>query len=80
MDMPTICQSVRMGRLYSQDSKPKVSYEANAILIFVENNFYKAVPWETCYSIESFQILKARCFSSSGNLNDRCEENEVLNS
>jgi hypothetical protein len=33
-----------MGRLYSQDSKPKVSYEANAILIFIENNFYKGVP------------------------------------
>jgi hypothetical protein len=30
-----------MGRLYSQDSKPKVSKEANAILIFIENNFYK---------------------------------------
>jgi hypothetical protein len=29
-----------MGRLYSQDSKPKVSQEANAILIFIENNFY----------------------------------------
>jgi hypothetical protein len=40
---PTICQSVRMGRLYSQDSKPKVSYKANAILIFIENNFYKGV-------------------------------------
>jgi hypothetical protein len=25
VDRPTICQSVRMGRLYSQDSKPKVS-------------------------------------------------------
>jgi hypothetical protein len=22
---PTICQNVRMGRLYSEDSKPKVS-------------------------------------------------------
>jgi hypothetical protein len=30
--------------LYSQDSKPKVSKEANAILIFIENNFYKGVP------------------------------------
>jgi hypothetical protein len=69
-----------MGRFYSQDSKPKVSYEANAILIFIENNFYKGVPSETCYSIESSQSLKARCFSSSGNLNGRCEENEVLNS
>jgi hypothetical protein len=78
--MPTICQSVRMGRLYSQDSKPKVSYEANANLIIVENNFYNGVPWETCYSIESSQMLKARCFSSSRNLNGRCEENEVLNS
>jgi hypothetical protein len=26
------------------------------------------------------QSLKARTFSSSGNLNSRCEENEVLNS
>jgi hypothetical protein len=25
VDRPTICQSVRMERLYSQDSKPKVS-------------------------------------------------------
>jgi hypothetical protein len=25
VNRPTICQSVRMGRLYSQDSKPKVS-------------------------------------------------------
>jgi hypothetical protein len=25
VDRPTICQSVRMGRLYSHDSKPKVS-------------------------------------------------------
>jgi hypothetical protein len=25
VDRPVICQSVRMGRLYSQDSKPKVS-------------------------------------------------------
>jgi hypothetical protein len=25
VDRPTICQSVRIGRLYSQDSKPKVS-------------------------------------------------------
>jgi hypothetical protein len=32
------------------------------------------------YSIESSQSLKARCFSSSGNPNGRCEENEVLNS
>jgi hypothetical protein len=37
------------------------------------------VPWETCYSIESSQSLKARCFSSSGNLNGTCQENEVLN-
>jgi proteasome assembly chaperone (PAC2) family protein len=44
VDRPTICQSVRMGRLYSQDSKPKVSLEANATLIFIENNFYKWVP------------------------------------
>jgi hypothetical protein len=35
---------------------------------------------EDVYSIESSQSLKARCFSSSGNLNGRCEENEVLNS
>jgi hypothetical protein len=25
VDRPKICQSVRMGRLYGQDSKPKVS-------------------------------------------------------
>jgi hypothetical protein len=49
-------------------------------LIFIENNFYKGVPWETYYSIESSQSLKARCFSSSGTQNRRCEENEVLNS
>ena len=69
-----------MGILYSHDLKTKVSYEANAILIFIENNFYKGVPWETCYPIESSQSLKARFFSSSGNLNGRCEEYEVLNS
>jgi hypothetical protein len=69
-----------MGRFYSQDSKPTVSSEANAILIFIENNFYKGVPSETCYSIESSQSLKARSFSSSENINGRCEENEVLNS
>jgi hypothetical protein len=34
----------------------------------------------TCYSIQSSQRLRARFFSSSGNLNGRCEENEVLNS
>jgi hypothetical protein len=56
------------------------SQEANAILIFIENNFYKGVPWETCYSIESSQSLKARIFSSSGNLNSSCEDNKVLNS
>jgi hypothetical protein len=33
-----------------------------------------------CYSIESSQRLKASFFSSSGNLNGRCEEYEVLNS
>jgi hypothetical protein len=44
VDRPTICQSVRMERLYSQDSKPKLSYEENAILIFIENDFYKEVP------------------------------------
>jgi hypothetical protein len=53
--------------------------EANAILIFIENNFYKGVLYKTCYSIESSQSLKARFFSSSRNLNVRCEENEVLN-
>jgi hypothetical protein len=47
------------------------------ILIFIENNFYKG---ETCSSIEPSQSLKARFLSSNGNLNDRCEENEVLNS
>jgi hypothetical protein len=80
VNRPTICQSGRMGRLYSQDSKPKVSKEANAILIFIENNFYKGVPWETCYSIDSSQSLNARFFSSSGYPNGGCEENEVLNS
>jgi hypothetical protein len=40
----------------------------------------KGVPWETCYSTESSQRLKARQFSSSRNLNNGCEENEVLNS
>jgi hypothetical protein len=69
-----------MGRLYSQDSKLKVSKEANAILIFIQNNLSKGVPCGTCYFIESFQRLKVRSFSSSGDLNDRCEENEVLNS
>jgi hypothetical protein len=49
-------------------------------LIFIENNFYKGVSSGTCYSIESSQSLKARFFSSSGNLNSRCEEYEVLNS
>jgi hypothetical protein len=29
--------------LYSQDSKPKVLQEANAILVFIENNFYKGI-------------------------------------
>jgi hypothetical protein len=43
VDRPTICQSIRMERLYSQDSKSKVSKEANAILIFIKNNFYKGV-------------------------------------
>jgi hypothetical protein len=38
------------------------------------------VPWETCYSIESSQSLKARFFSLSGNLNSKCEKNAVLNS
>jgi hypothetical protein len=33
-----------MGRLFSQDSKPKISQEANAILNFIKNNFYKGVP------------------------------------
>jgi hypothetical protein len=41
VDRPSIYQSIRMGRLYNQDSKPMVSKEANAILIFVKNNFYK---------------------------------------
>jgi hypothetical protein len=68
-----------MGRLYSQDSKSKVSYEENAILIFIENNFYKGVPWETCYFVESSQSLKARFFSSSGFLKGRCGKIEVLN-
>jgi hypothetical protein len=77
--MPTICQSVRMGRLYSKESKPKVSEEANAILIFIEYNIYKGVTWKTCYSSETWQSLKARFFSLSGNLNGRCEENKVLN-
>jgi hypothetical protein len=80
MDRPTIRQSVRTGSLYSQDSKPEVLKGANAILIFIENNFYKGVPWETCYSRESSHSLKTRIFSSSGNLNVRCEENEVLDS
>jgi hypothetical protein len=34
---------LRMGRLCSQDLKPKVSYEAKAILIFIENHFYKEI-------------------------------------
>ena len=38
------------------------------------------VPWKTCHSIESSQSLKAIFFSSSGNLNGRWEENEVVNS
>jgi hypothetical protein len=80
VDRPTIHQSIRMGRLCSQDSKPKVSEEANAILIFIKNNLYKAVPWKTFYFIESSQSLKAKEFSSSRNLNDKCEGNEVLNS
>jgi hypothetical protein len=46
----------------------------------LENNFYKGVPWETCYSMESSQSLKERFFSSSGNLKGRCEKNGVLNS
>jgi hypothetical protein len=46
----------------------------------LENNFYKGVPWETWCFIESSQSLKASFFSSSGNLNGGCEENEVLNS
>jgi predicted HNH restriction endonuclease len=31
VDRPTICQSIRIGRSYSQDSKPKVSQEAKVI-------------------------------------------------
>jgi hypothetical protein len=33
-----------MERLHTEDSKPKVSKEANAIFILVENNSYKGVP------------------------------------
>jgi hypothetical protein len=29
VEWPIICQSVRMGRLYSEDSKPKVSIESS---------------------------------------------------
>jgi hypothetical protein len=33
-----------MGRLHTEDSKPKVSQEANALFILAENNSYKGVP------------------------------------
>jgi hypothetical protein len=34
VDKPTICQSIRMGRSGSQDSKSKISKKAKVILIF----------------------------------------------
>jgi hypothetical protein len=43
VDRHTICQSTKMERLCSQDSKPKFSQEAKTILIFIENHFYKEV-------------------------------------
>ena len=49
-------------------------------LDFQKNNIYKEVPWETNYSIESSQSIKPRKYSSSKNLDSRCEGNEVLNS
>jgi hypothetical protein len=70
-----------MGRLYSQDSKPQGLIRSKCHFDFHrKNNFYKGVPSKTYYSIGASQSLKQRFFSSSENLNDRCEENEVLNS
>jgi hypothetical protein len=40
----------------------------------------KGVPWETCYSIESSQSLKAGKYLQVENPSGRCEENEILNS
>jgi hypothetical protein len=40
VDRPTICQTVRMGRLYSPNSEPNVSLEENATFIFIENILY----------------------------------------
>jgi hypothetical protein len=68
-----------MERSYSQDLEPKVSWEAKVILI-LKQKFYKEVPWEICYSIESSQSSKARTFSSSRKSNSRFEGNNMSNS
>jgi hypothetical protein len=39
----------------------------------------RGVPWYICYSIESFETLKASIFSLSRNPNGRCKENDVPN-
>ena len=69
-----------MGGLYSQDSKPKVSQEANAILIFTKKKILQGAILRNLLLLESSQSLKTRFFFVCGNLNGRCEENEVLNS
>jgi hypothetical protein len=62
-----------MGRLYSQDSKPKVSYEANAILIFIEiistgRYLDKLVSLKNLLKFEGNFI-----FSSNGYLSVKCK-------
>jgi hypothetical protein len=63
-----------MERLYSQDSIRSKDH-----LDFQKKKFYKGVPWEICYSIESIEILKAIKYSSNRNPNSRCEKYDVLN-
>jgi hypothetical protein len=78
--MPTICQSIRKGRLCSQYSKSKVSKEAMVTLIFTKTNFYKEIPLRKLLHQRIFSKFETRKFLQVENPNDGCEDNDTLNS